>query len=208
MRRHWSRLFVELGILASMIVVNAIDGQLYLNLISLSLVILPVAGWTVFGLLLWTARQAPDIQSLHERVDDALTLALITTVAALIALEVLGRQIGIITAPIGNWVTVALGYIVVMISVPALSFLQTWRSVYLPMVRRRRDESTMGFTHEPPEEDELPGDPHAAGVGDLAPGRVVHVDHVISTTGAEVDQGHRDPVDKDRLPPPVAESGA
>jgi hypothetical protein len=153
MRGHWGRLAVQIAILISMIVINAIDGNLYLNLISLSLVVLPVAGWTVFGLLLWTAKQAPDIQSLHERVDDALTLALVSSVAAVIAAVVLGRMLGVITISLGNWVTVGIGYIVVGVSIPAISFLRTWRNVYLPMVRRRRDDPSMGFTHMPVEDE-------------------------------------------------------
>lgn len=128
-----------MGILATMLVVNEVSTDLYVGLIALSIIVLCAASWTVFLLLLWTERQAPDIQSLHDRVDDALTLALVSTVAAVIGFITLGRLFGLITVTVGTFITVGLGFIVVEVSIPAIGFLRTWRDVYLPMVRGKRD---------------------------------------------------------------------
>jgi hypothetical protein len=138
MRGHWRRLLVQIAILASMLLLNAISADLYVGLVSISIVALPVASWTVFAMLLWTSQQAPDIQSLSERVDDALTLSLISSVAAGIGTLVLGKLLGFITTPTVSIVTVGLGFIVVEVSIPAIGFLRTWRDIYLPMVRGKR----------------------------------------------------------------------
>lgn len=140
MMGHWKRFFIQMGILVSMVIVNAIDQNIYFALVSFSIIVLPVASWTVFGLLLWTSHEAPDVKSLRDRVDDALTLALISTVAASIGVLLLARLLGIITNPVGGFISVALGFIVVEVSFPAIGFLRTWRDLYLPMIRRKHDD--------------------------------------------------------------------
>lgn len=146
MTGHWWRLIVQLVILVSMLVVNALDGTTYAAAVSVSVIALPVASWTVFAILLWTEHEVSkttleSIQSLHERVDDALTLAIISTVAGGIGILTLARIIGIITVPIGGLVTVALGFIVIEISLPALGFLQTWRNDWLPTLLQERKDA-------------------------------------------------------------------
>jgi divalent metal cation (Fe/Co/Zn/Cd) transporter len=139
MKGHWRRLVVQVGLFVSGATVEFISQDVFVVVVALLIVALPIASWTVFGLLLWTSSQAPDIQSLYERVDDALTLALVSTLAAIVGLLVLGRLFHIIDAPVGPVITVCLGWIVVGVSIPALGFLRTWRDIYLPMVQRRRD---------------------------------------------------------------------
>lgn len=137
MRRHWRRFLLQIAILISMVVVNAIDGEFFVTVVALSLVAFLAATWTVFGILLWMSSKAPEIESLADRVDDALSAALGSTVAAGIALLVLGRQFGIITAPVGSFITVGLSFVVVTISVPSLSQTRTAVRIWLPMIRQR-----------------------------------------------------------------------
>ena len=138
MRGHWQRLLIQAGILGSMIVVNFIDQTIYSVAIIISLAILPAITWTVFGILLWTENQAIDLksdsQSLHDRVDDALSVALASTVGAIVGLLILGRILKLIDVPVGNVVSIGIGYTMVALSLPALGFLKTWREKWFPEI--------------------------------------------------------------------------
>lgn len=139
MNGHWRPVLVQALIFVGMSVVALLSPTTYVTLIALTLVALPVATWTVFFVLLWTSRQATDIASLHEAVDDALTMSVNSTMAAVLGLLVLGRQAGFIQAPIGTFVTLALGYVVVAMSIPALRKLRVWRDVWVPIIRSRKE---------------------------------------------------------------------
>lgn len=140
MRNHWKRPIILLLILVSMALVYSVNALLYTAIVSLSLVVLPVADWTVFGILLWTSNQAPEIDSLRERVDDMLTLSIGATVLAVIGALVFGRITGIVTIQVGPLITIGLGFAAVVISVPALGALRTWRDVWLPGLRKNKIE--------------------------------------------------------------------
>lgn len=120
-----------------MLAVNAISEDLYLVLASASLLVAPIIIWAVFSVLLWLSRQAPDIESLSEAVDDMLTLGIASTVGAFIAAVALARFLGILDRGIGSIITVGLGYVIVAVAIPAISKLRTVRDVWLPMLRRR-----------------------------------------------------------------------
>ena len=140
LRRHRRRFLLQLAILISMVIVDLVSDDVFVAIVAISIIILPTATWTVFTLLLWSSSKAPDIESLAERVDDALSAALSSTVAAVIGAIVFLRIAGIVNVPIGSFLSIGLAFIIVTTSVPALSFLKTWRDVYLPMVRRRAKE--------------------------------------------------------------------
>lgn len=135
--RHLRTLVIQACILISMAVLAVVDSNAYLVIVSVSLLILPPINWTVAGVLLWTTRQDPSVRSLADAADNALTLAISSTAAAFVALLILGRAVGILPIPVavGNIISVMLGFIVVTSSLPAFRFLQTWREVWMPMVR-------------------------------------------------------------------------
>lgn len=137
MRRHWRRFFLQVSILVIMVAVNAIDEKLLVLLVALALVAAPAATWTVFGILLWLSVKAPEIDSLSDRVDDALSAAMGSTVAAGIGVLVLLRLASVITTPLGSLVTVGLAFVVVTVSIPSISLLPVVRDVWLPRVRAR-----------------------------------------------------------------------
>jgi len=152
MKGHWRRLGVQVAIGVSMLLVNAFSDQLYLVLVSLSLLIAPVIIWVVFAIMLWLSRQAPDIVSLSENVDDMMTLGIASTVGAIIAGITLARLVGVITQPVGSLITVGLGYIVVAIAIPAMTKLRTMRDVWLPDVLERRSPGDLDTTTSSPED--------------------------------------------------------
>ncbi len=139
-RRYWRSIGLQLLILASMGVVAAIDENLFVILVSISVLVLPPVNWAVAGVLLWTSRQDPTVRSLADGADNALTWAVNSTAAAIIAFVALLRVTGIINESIGTIVSVLIGFIVVTSSLPAFRFLQTWKDVWWPMVRGRTQD--------------------------------------------------------------------
>lgn len=125
-----------MAVLFTLSAIAAVDEDLYLNVLSVILIVLPVCGWTVAGVLVWTARQAPDVASLVNRADDAVTLAIASSVGAIAGFITLARLFGIVIP--GRPVLVLLGFALVTVSVPAIGWLGVWRDVWLPMVRNRR----------------------------------------------------------------------
>lgn len=126
--------FVVLGLLAA---IDLIDDKLFVNLISIVLVILPPINWTVASILIWTSRQAPEIESLRERADDAVTLALVSTAFAGAGLVAVARIFGVIVP--GRPALVLLAFAGLIATVPAVAWLGVWRSVWLPMLRRSQE---------------------------------------------------------------------
>jgi uncharacterized iron-regulated membrane protein len=137
MRRHWSRFLIQIAILISMVVVNGLNHDVFIALVSISIIVLPVATWTVFAILLWLSRRAPDIESLSERTADALSAAMGSSVAAVIGAALTAKGAGIISVSLNDLMSVGLAFVVVTISVPSLMQLPIVRDVWLPMVRGR-----------------------------------------------------------------------
>lgn len=143
--RHWRNLAFQLLILVTMIVIAAINIDAYVILVAASLLVLPVINWTVTGVLLWTSKQDPTVRSLADAADNAMTYAVTSTAAAVLAGVTLARIMGLLPNQIGPVITVLIGFIVVTGSLPAFRFLQTWREVWMPMIRN--SETT---TYVPP----------------------------------------------------------
>ena len=141
-RRHWLNLVGQFLIFASMATVAAIDENIFVVAISISLLVLPPVNWAVAGVLVWTSRQDPSVRSLADASDNALTWAVNSTVAAIIGIVALLRVTGLVTQSIGTIVSVLIGFIVVTSSLPAFRFLRTWREVWLPMIRHDDDTTT------------------------------------------------------------------
>jgi hypothetical protein len=137
MRGHWRRLMIQAAILLSMIVVNFIDDQIFTMMVSASLIVIPVVTWTIAAFLLWMSSKAPDIETLAERADDALTAAISSTVAAFVAAIVILRLLGIITGPIASYISVGISFVVVTSSLPSLAQSRVAIRVWLPMLRAR-----------------------------------------------------------------------
>lgn len=131
------RLAFQFSIFISMGVIAWVNVGLYVLLASLSILITVPINWSVAGVLLWSSNQAPDIKSLADRADDAITIAINSTVAAVIVGLVSARALGLISVSTSLAITVGLGFIIVSNSLPNLRFLQTWRNVWVPMLRER-----------------------------------------------------------------------
>lgn len=139
MKRHWRRLAVQFAILGAMTALYTVSDRLFSAVISLALVIIPTATWTVFGVLLWLSSKAPEIETLRERTDDALSAALGSTAAAVVGAIVLLRIAGVITVSVAPVVSIGLAFVVVTVSIPSLLFVRTAVRVWLPMVRASQD---------------------------------------------------------------------
>lgn len=100
-----------------------------------------LVGWpvsvAVAVLLNWLAASDGEIQSLRESADNATTLALIHTGLAVAGLIAILRVLNILIIQ-GTPVLVALAWALVLVVVPSLSWAQTLRRTWLPMLRRLR----------------------------------------------------------------------
>jgi hypothetical protein len=156
MRGHWRRFLSQIVILISMVAVASLDLRLYTNLVLLSIIVLLPVCWGAAAVLLWSSAQAPEIDSLSDRADDALSIAVNSTVAVILALLVIARALKIINEQVTTALTVGLGFIIVTSALPSIRFLQTWRSVWLGMIVQKArdqaeeelDDSRMGGPHD------------------------------------------------------------
>lgn len=103
----------------------------------------PVVTGTVAAILIWTSKQAPDVETLRERAEDAITLFLMSLAAATVGVIALLSAIGV-TLP-GRAGLSLIAYICLLIVLPAIGFLRTWKSYWLPLVMGRRDRIERGI---------------------------------------------------------------
>lgn len=136
--RGRARFILQIALLVSLYVIDAFSDALFLDVVALVLIVGPTASITVAVILKWTAGQAPDIVSLRERADDAVTLALASLGFAIAGASVVWRALGFVIP--GRPVVVLLGYGAMLVLVPGIVWMGTWRSVWLPLVRKRKEE--------------------------------------------------------------------
>lgn len=130
------RLVAQVALLPVLYAVSLPNPDLFAAVISvLVLATLPVNG-TVAGILIWTSRQAPHVDTLRERADDAVSLFLMSLAASATALVAAALRAGI-ELP-GRPVLALLAWLCLLVAVPALGWLGTWRTFWLPLVLRRR----------------------------------------------------------------------
>lgn len=123
-------------ILVAMAVVSVVSDELYLWFVGIMAVILPAFNFATWLLLSWASRQAPEIKSLRARANDAFTLFIASSAAGIAGAFALGRVTGLFRID-GRPVLILLGYMIVMMSVPAIDWLSTWRDVWSRMLDRR-----------------------------------------------------------------------
>lgn len=129
------RLGLELVLLPVLYLASLPDPDTFVVAMSWVLVLTPAVNWTVAAILVWSARQARDVETLAERADDAVTLGLMSTGGALAGLVTIVRTFGFEVD--GRPVVALLAWVLVLVSVPAIGWLQAWRRYWLPIVRNR-----------------------------------------------------------------------
>lgn len=139
--KRGKRLAAQLVLIAFIIGLSLLDEDVFVLVVSLILIPLFIISVSVAGILIWTSRQAPEIETLRERADDAVTGALASGLSAVAALVALGREpierlYGIVIP--GRPVLGAIACVLILVAVPSLGWLGTWRNVWLPKVQRKR----------------------------------------------------------------------
>ena len=122
--------------LPALYVASTWDPQGFSTFIGFVLLLPPGFTFAVAGVLIWTSRQAPDVETLRERADDATTAALQSLGAALVGAVVLATNVAHITIP-GKPALALLAWVCLLIGVPALGWLAAWRRHWLPLLRLR-----------------------------------------------------------------------
>ena len=130
------RFLVQLGLLPILYLLSLPDPILFTTAIALVLLVSPTITGTVASLLIWSSRQAPSIETLRERADDAATSFLQSLAAAFVGGLVILTRLGF-TFP-GRPSLALLAWLLLLISVPAIGWLGTWRNVWLPKLRQAR----------------------------------------------------------------------
>lgn len=126
------RLFYLALLALGMFVLSVVDQRLLLEVVAVVLIVLPIFNLLAVVILVYAARQAPEVRSLSSRADDAIALALASiAVAILVWVALLGLNVpGAIRATI-------LAFALVVISIPAVDWLRVWADVWWPLVRDR-----------------------------------------------------------------------
>lgn len=131
------RLALQVALLPILYFASVPDPATFSLVISGILLVSPAVNVTVAAILVWTARQAPDIVTLVERADDAVTLALMSLGGAAIGAVSIARAAGAVID--GRPVLALLAWVLLLLSIPALAWMRTWRDYWLPRARREAD---------------------------------------------------------------------
>lgn len=131
------RVVWQLLLLALLYVASLGDPITFGSAIGFLLLLPPAFTVTVAWVLVWTSRQAPEVESLRERADDAVTAVLQSVGAALVGAVVIATNVAHLIIP-GRPALALLAWVCLLIGVPALGWLRTWRDVWLPVVLGRR----------------------------------------------------------------------
>lgn len=140
-----TRLVAQLLLLPLLWVLASLDGSLYQLAVAIAIVVVWPITVAMAVVLVWLARAAersPALEgppaTLVEAADNAVTMALISSGLALFGVLVVLRQLGLVAALTGRPVLVLLGWALLLVCVPSLSWARTLRRVWLPMITRRR----------------------------------------------------------------------
>src|SRR5947207_5371058 len=112
------RFVAQLVILPALWFLDSLDDKLFQAVISLAILIEWPITVAVAGILIWLSRQVPEIETLVEAADNALTEALRQSSLVFVAAAVILRLVGVITVPIGPIIIVLLSYAIVLGGVP------------------------------------------------------------------------------------------
>lgn len=138
------RAAVELGLLPLLYVLSLPNPAAFGQAIAYVLLASPAITGTVAAILIWTSRQAPEFETLRERADDAVTSFFQAVGGAAVGAVAILATFGI-TIP-GRPTLALLAWVMLLIAVPAIGWLTTWRSTWLPMLRRRQAEVAIAST--------------------------------------------------------------
>lgn len=130
------RLAIQVALLPVLVALAAADDRMFQLAVAIEIIIVWPISLAAAGILVWLSKSAPDIDSLRESADNAVTTALISTAIAAAGAVAVGRVLGVVEVP-GRPVIVLLAYGLVLAGVPSIAWMGTLRRVWLPMLRRR-----------------------------------------------------------------------
>jgi hypothetical protein len=126
------RLLIQLALLPVLYIVSLPNPTTFTIVVAVALFIPPAITGAVAGVLIWSSRQAPTLLTLRDRADDAVTSFLQSMGAAAVGTVALLTNFGIILP--GKPVLALLTWICILIAVPAIGWMGTWRDVWRPLV--------------------------------------------------------------------------
>ena len=131
------RFLLKLAIFPLLWVLYSIDDKLFQAIIALIIIIEWPITVAVAIVLTWLSEQAPDIETLTDAANNAITEAIRQTALVFVAGYVILRLTHVIEG--GNDIMVVLlAYALILGGFPEFSWLRTLRDVWLPRLRLRR----------------------------------------------------------------------
>jgi hypothetical protein len=120
------RLAATAALFLALCVLEVATGDYFGLLVALALLIVPVLSWATFYFFAVRAMQPDAPFVLKIRVQDALALAIASSVGAVLGFVVVLRQVGVLPAVDRAVFLVGLSFALLMIAAPAVNWLIVW----------------------------------------------------------------------------------
>ncbi len=122
-----TRLAAALTVLFALILLQLTVPDVLPIVVAVALIVLPVIQWATVVFFALRALEDPTIISLRARVQDAVALAIASTVGAVLGLIVVARQLNVIPPVDRGVFLVGISFALLMTAAPAINWLITWR---------------------------------------------------------------------------------
>jgi len=122
-----TRLAASVALLFLLVLGQAILGDRFAIIVALGLVIVPALSWMTFWFFAKRAVQPDSPFTLRVRTQDALALALASSVGGLLGLIVVARALNVVPPVDRSVFLVGLAFALLMIAAPAVNWLAIWR---------------------------------------------------------------------------------
>lgn len=127
MRLVGSRLAGALGLLVVLIVIQQLAPDLFPLFVAAALIGLPILQWATVYFFGRRAAENPQILALQIRTQDAVALAIASSVGAVLGLLVVLRALALIPIVDRAVFLIGVSFVLLMVAAPAVNWLIVWR---------------------------------------------------------------------------------
>lgn len=122
-----TRLAASAALFILLVAAQAAFGEWFSLLVALGLVVIPALSWVTFWFFARRAVAHPNLLALRVQVQDALALAIASSVAGLLGLYAVGRALQLLPTLDRSVFVIFLTFVLLMIAAPAVNWLVVWR---------------------------------------------------------------------------------
>jgi hypothetical protein len=121
------RLASSIGLLLMLVIVQRLTGEAFVAIVAVTLIALVGFQWLTAVFFTQRSVESPDVLSLRIRAQDAVALAVASTVGGLLGVLVILRALHAITAVDPAVYLIGISFALLMIASPAVNWFLTWR---------------------------------------------------------------------------------